>query len=117
MATVASVVAAVLNLALNALFIPIFGYRAAGYTTLACYVVLGVTHYVFAQRVAREKVGKGLLDGKTMWAMAAALVVVSFAFAGLYPYPIARYAVLGVTVAVCFFKRKAILNRIREVRS
>jgi O-antigen/teichoic acid export membrane protein len=116
-ATVASVVAAVLNLALNALFIPIFGYRAAGYTTLACYVVLGVTHYVFAQRVAREKVGKGLLDGKTMWAMAAALVVVSFAFAGLYPYPIARYAVLGVTVAVCFFKRKAILNRIREVRS
>lgn len=116
-ATVASVVAAVLNLVLNALFIPIFGYRVAGYTTLACYVVLGVTHYAFAQRVAREKVGKGLLDGKAMWAMAAALVVVSFTFAGLYPYPIARYAVLGATVAVCFFKRKAILNRIREVRS
>jgi O-antigen/teichoic acid export membrane protein len=116
-ATVASVVAALLNVVLNALFIPLFGYRAAGYTTLACYVVLGVTHYIFAQRIARGKVGKGLLDGQMMWALAAAVVVASFAFAGLYPYPIARYAVLGATVAVCIFKKNAILNRIKEIRS
>lgn len=50
LAAVASVLAAVLNVILNAVFIPLFGYRAAGYTTLACYVALGAAHYIFSQR-------------------------------------------------------------------
>jgi O-antigen/teichoic acid export membrane protein len=116
-ATIASVIAALLNVFLNAVFIPLFGYRAAGYTTLACYMVLGVTHYAFAQRVAKQQTGTKLLTGRAIWAMAAALVVASIAFAGLYPYPFARYALLAVAFAICCINRKKIGEKIREVRS
>ena len=110
-------IAAILNVALNAIFIPLFGYRAAGYTTLACYVVLGVTHYTFAQRVAKQQTGASLIDGRAVWAMAAALVVASVAFAGLYPYPPVRYALLAVAAIICVSKRKIIAEKIRGVRS
>ena len=55
LATIASVSAAGLNLILNYLLIPVFGYRAAGYTTLICYVSLALFHYFFAQRVVKKK--------------------------------------------------------------
>ena len=34
------------NVVLNFIFIRIFGYVAAGYTTLACYILYSVGHYV-----------------------------------------------------------------------
>lgn len=41
----ASVIGAVLNIVLNYIFINAFGYVAAGYTTLVCYVIYSVAHY------------------------------------------------------------------------
>ncbi|MGO5211974.1 lipopolysaccharide biosynthesis protein [Parafannyhessea sp. LCP21S3_E6] len=116
-ATVASVIAAILNVALNAIFIPLIGYRAAGYTTLACYVVLGVAHYTFAQQVAKQRTGASLIDGRAVWGMAAVLVVASVAFAGLYPYPLVRYALLAVAAIICASRRKIIAEKIRGIRS
>lgn len=116
-ATVASVIAAVLNIVLNLVFIRIFGYEASGYTTLACYVVLGVTHYAFSQRVARQKIGRELLSGKTMWGMAAVLMMVSVAFASIYQYPAARYGILIVIVLICYAKRRLIIDKLKEIRS
>lgn len=46
----ASVTGAVLNVALNAMMIPVFGYVAASYTTLICYIVFCVMHYVFMRK-------------------------------------------------------------------
>lgn len=39
-----SVVAAGLNIVLNYIYIPIYGYKAAAYTTLICYFVLAIGH-------------------------------------------------------------------------
>lgn len=116
-ATVASVAAAVLNIVLNLVFIRLFGYQAAGYTTLVCYLVLGVTHYAFAQRIARHEAGRELLNGKVMWGMAVALIVVSVIFASVYQYPVVRYGILTVIVVVCFLKRRSINDKLKEIRS
>ena len=43
--------AAVANVVLNFIFIRIFGYVAAGYTTLACYILYSVGHYVVSKRI------------------------------------------------------------------
>ena len=62
---VASCVGAILNGVLNAAFIPIFGYYAAGYTTLFCYAVFAVSHYVFYRIIVRKKADvKGIYNGK-----------------------------------------------------
>lgn len=116
-ATIASVLAAVLNIALNSVFIRIFGYEAAGYTTLICYMVLGIAHYAFAQHVAKEKAGQALLDGKAIWGIAIALICASVLFANLNQYPVVRYSVLAIAIAICIWKRKAIQEKVKEIRS
>lgn len=44
----ATMLAALLNIALNALFIPMFGYIAAAYTTVVCYLMYYLLHVVFS---------------------------------------------------------------------
>lgn len=51
-----SIVAALVNFGLNAVFIPRFGYIAASYTTLASYVFLMLFHYIATRFVLKEKV-------------------------------------------------------------
>lgn len=113
-AMVASVAAAVLNIALNAALIPLFGYVAAGYTTLACYVTLGAFHFLLAQRIARERTGKRILSGGPIWLLSLILVVTSAFFSLIYSAPIARYAVTVVLIAALVWKRQAILSKLRE---
>lgn len=52
--SLSSIVAAVGNLVLNAIFIPLFGYIAAGWTTLVCYVLLAGLHYLLTKRVCKK---------------------------------------------------------------
>ena len=51
---IASCIAAGANIVLNYIFIRIYGYYAAGYTTLFCYILYSLAHYVFQRRVAAE---------------------------------------------------------------
>ena len=117
LAAIASVLAAVLNVVLNVVFIPLFGYRAAGYTTLACYVALGAAHYVFSQRVVRVKAGSVALDGRAVWGLALVFVAMSIVLPVLYPHPIIRYTVFCVTVAMVLVFRKKIAEKVKEFKA
>ena len=86
----ASLLAAGLNIGLNFWLIPIYGYLAAGYTTLASYVVFAVSNYFCIFKKVRKG---GELQGIFN---ELALVLLFFFFAGmgflgmfLFPYPIA----------------------------
>lgn len=48
----ATVLSALLNITLNYIFIAIFGYYAAGYTTLLCYMLYALFHYYAMKRFA-----------------------------------------------------------------
>lgn len=52
---VASIIGAVLNVILNFALIPVFGYLAAGYTTLFCYLLFALFHGVFMLKIAQEQ--------------------------------------------------------------
>ena len=114
-AMVASVAAAVLNVVLNAALIPVFGYIAAGYTTLACYASLGLLHFLLAQKITHERTGAKILSGGRIWLLALGLVVVSALFSLIYPVPLARYAVTTSLVAVCIWKRRLVFSKLREM--
>lgn len=49
-ATVASTIAAISNIILNYIFIEMFGFIAAGYTTMVCYALLALLHYMNVKR-------------------------------------------------------------------
>lgn len=53
---VSSIAAAVFNLITNYIFIPKFGYLAAGFTTLASYFVLLMSNYFFTIRMGINKI-------------------------------------------------------------
>lgn len=114
-AMIASVAAAVLNVSLNAFFIPRFGYIAAGYTTLVCYIALGSFHFLLAQKITRERAGARLFSGGRIWLLALGLVVISALFSAIYHAPLARYAVTATLVAACVWKRRVIIAKLREM--
>lgn len=117
LAAIASVLAAALNFGLNAAFIPMLGYRAAGYTTLVCYVVLGVAHYAFSQRVTRDKTGTSALNGIAIWGLSLVFVGISLVLPLLYPHPIIRYAVFGIAAAAAILCRRAIVAKLKEFKA
>ena len=51
----ASILTSILNLILNFVFIKFFGYVAAAYTTLVCYIFLSLLHYIYMKKVLKEE--------------------------------------------------------------
>ena len=109
--------AAVANVVLNFIFIRIFGYVAAGYTTLACYILYSVGHYVVSKRIlVAEGIEESLMDAGFLLACSAFLIGVSVICNLLFPYRILRYAILFASAGLVFWKRKLLLNTMADIR-
>ena len=84
---VASSVGAVLNIALNYLLIPVFGYYAAGYTTLFCYIVYAFAHYIFAKGICKKNEIHGkLFDIRHILLVGLLVLGAIMILPWLYPY-------------------------------
>ncbi len=106
---VASIIAASANIVLNLIFIPMFGYVAAGYTTLACYMIYAVAHYLFMNRVCKlDMDGERPYKTRILIAIIAVFMALGFYFLFTYNFPILRYASLAVMVVVLILLRKRI---------
>ncbi len=109
---VASTLGAVCNIVLNAIFIPICGYIAAAYTTLVCYILFAVAHYIIMRKVTREKI----YDIKSMVVLSAILLALQFVFTFSYNYAIIRAILLVVLLAGTFYKRNYFIECIKSIR-
>lgn len=105
--TIATLVGAVLNIILNFLFIPQFGYCAAGYTTLACYMVFAIMHYLFMKRICRDKMpGENIFELRILLGITVVFVGVGMMFLISYKSTILRYGlILLLFVMVCIFRK------------
>lgn len=103
-------IGAIVNVILNYIFISMFGYYAAGYTTLLCYMIYALCHYLSMKKVCREKVGETkVFDGKILLVIVGTFLLVGFVFLITYNYTMIRYfliCTLGITVVL--FKNKFI---------
>lgn len=114
----ATVVGAVLNIVLNQIFIDIFGYFAAGYTTLVCYMVYSVCHYCGMLRVCKKELGgKKIYSLKKLFAISASFMAIGFAFLLSYANIYVRYVLIAVCGVVLFVFRKWLINLIMELKS
>ncbi len=106
---VGSAIAAVINIALNYILIPMFGYVAAGYTTLIGYAVLFVIHYWTICRYGY----KNIFDRKLIFAVLAGSLVLIPLFLILYSLNVVRYIIGGIYIIALSIaiikKRKNIL--------
>lgn len=97
---IASIIGAVLNIILNYIFIPYFGYCAAGYTTLVCYILYVIGHYVFMQNVIKNNIGDiEVYDKKVLILISIVFMIAGFLITITYKNQIIRYVII-VTIAL-----------------
>ena len=115
---IASVLGALLNIILNYIFIKLFGYMAAGYTTLTCYLVFAIAHYLFMKKVCRDCCdGEYPYETKKIVYISVPFVIVGFILLATYNYPIIRYSIVAASAAVVIIKRKKILEIVKRIVS
>ena len=113
---IASIVGAVLNVGLNFIFIPKFGYVAAGYTTLICYVFYAIGHYLFMNRICRyEFDGAKPYNFKMLLLIYAVFLGIGFGIMFTYEHFILRMCIVAALLAVLYFNRKKIMGFIKEL--
>ena len=103
-----TLIAAVINVGLNYIFVPLYGSIAASYTTLFAFIVLSVFQFVSARVVC----GKGFIDFRFL--LFSALFTISWCLLCnlLYKTMIIRYLVLVIIVCVCFKLKNRIIEAI-----
>ena len=114
---ISSVAAAVTNLGLNYVFIKMFGYVAAGYTTLVCYVFYSIGHYFISTRVVKKFIpGKRLFDTKVITLLSIAVIEVGVSCNFLFDYWYVRYGIMVLGFALVVAKRNSITALISGIR-
>ena len=109
---------AVLNIILNYIFIKIFGYYAAGYTTLVCYMVYATFHMYFMRKICREQLNNEQPYSLRIYGgITVAFLLLGFIFMLSYNYVVARYSMLGLLIIVMLIFHKKIISIIKNVLS
>lgn len=107
--TINTIIAAGMNIILNFLFIPLYGYVAAAYTTLASYIVSMMLH-----SIAAHKIEKSILPNKqfivSFLILAAATV---FYYLVIDMWAIRWGVAFGTVAIVAVIERKKILGYIK----
>lgn len=115
---IASGVGAILNIALNLIFIPRFGFIAAGYTTLISYILYALMHYIFMIRVCDKYMdGVRVYQIQKILAIGVLLIGMSSLMILLYKYILIRYVILFVLCLVAFAFRKRFMRAFFEMKN
>jgi O-antigen/teichoic acid export membrane protein len=104
----ASVLAAIVNFLLNLIFIPLVGYFAAGYTTLAAYLVQVIWAYIAMRKAVHDSV----YDMKKLTAIALAVLVFAVFSPLIYDMIWIRIGILAVMGLTAWKYRDFILRGI-----
>lgn len=114
---ISSVIAAGLNIFLNIVFINRFGYLAAGYTTLVCYVLYCLGHYCVSRRILKKNAeGAVFYDTRMILILSSIMVFFGISCNYLFAHSILRYVLILVILLVAFIKRKTIISRISGLK-
>lgn len=110
----ASVGSAILNLVLNAIFIPRISYIAAGYTTLVSYIIFALANYlVILKYVKKGAPLHGIYNTKMLLLILIAFMILSGIALLLYNYFFIRLAVMLVAIIALVIFRKKIVALIK----
>ena len=110
--SMATLIAAGMNIVLNYFFIGIFGYYAAGYTTLFCYMAYCIFHYVFMNQVSGG-MGRKIFDIRRLLLISAGFLLSGFLITLTYNAPLIRYSIILLLLIVLVLRRRQVTALIR----
>ena len=107
----ATIVAAILNIVTNYIFIEKYGYIAAGYTTLFSYAMLAVLHFIISYKVE----GAAVFDWKFSLLISIITVILCLSCLFLYESSILRYLIMGGVIVFIIIKRAYFIDDIASM--
>lgn len=114
--SIATATGAAINIILNYFLIPKFGFVIAGYTTLVCYMIFAIMHYVFMRKICVEKLnGVKVFDIRYIVILSVIVIVLSLGVTVLYGYSIIRYLLMLVGIVFVILKRNFIIRQIINI--
>ena len=112
----ASIAAAILNIILNNIFIRAWGYYAAGYTTLVCYILYAIFHFVMMGKISNKYLKiKYVYSPWILLKISAGFLVITAFMTVVYRFTIIRYFLISVGCLICIWKKENIKNIIIEI--
>lgn len=116
--SVATSVGALLNIILNLIFIDIFGYYAAGYTTLVCYIAYAIFHFIFMRKICRTYLeNRQPYSIRVYLFIAISFISLGFIFLFLYKNIFMRYIAIILILSISYINREKIRNAIMMIIS
>ncbi len=94
-----TILAALVNVALNFIFVPMYGYVAAAYTTLASYMLLMVVHFLITKYILKVDI----YDNLFLYGSAFVVIILSVLLLFTYDYTLLRYGIIAVGFASFLF--------------
>lgn len=112
----ASIIGAILNVVLNYIFIPVFGFLAAGYTTLFCYMLYAIGHYLFMKKISNDYLnGENPYNAKILLAITITFIVIGFLFMATYEHFAMRIILLAVSAVAIIIERKKLIGLANDI--
>ncbi len=116
--TIASSVGMVVNIILNMVFIPMYGFIAAGYTTLAGYLVICIGHFIFLKKSLNiEKIDMSdIVDLGKLVLLSFLLLVFTIVCNLIYDWVYIRLLLVLAIALVVFIFRKKLIGFIKDLK-
>ena len=112
-----SIGAAVLNIILNGLLIPIFGFVAAGYTTLISYIVFALSnYYTMRLMLKKRKLDDDMYDYKLLLLLFVAFMISGFLGVALYGNLILRILITLVVFGLLVINKNKFIDALKKIK-
>lgn len=114
----ATMAGAILNIVLNYICIKIWGYYAAGYTTLVCYMLYAVCHYYYMNKICKDKLNEiKPFNSRILLLITCLFMGLGFLFLVTYYNRVLRYSLIVVLLMTACFKRRIIVDNVKSIIS
>ena len=108
---------ALTNVVLNYIGIGLFGYIAAAYTTLICYILFAVGHYIYTLKCVESVTGeKAVFNTKRLSILSVAVILIGIIFIFIYDYSLIRYALVVLMSVIFGINRNKIKTMIFTIK-
>ena len=112
-----SVGAAILNIVLNYFLIPLFGFVAAGYTTLASYIVFALSNYYTMRLVLKKRnLPDNMYDYKALLWLFIVFMIVGFVGVALYENLVVRIIVALFVLVLMILNRNKFIVELKSIK-
>lgn len=112
-----SMTGALLNTITNYIGIKLFGYVAAAYTTLFCYMYFSAGHYIYMTKCVKKALGvEKVFNTKRIIALSMAVLTIGIFIIFFYDKALIRYSIVTILCVLAFCKRDKIMATLKIVQ-